>query len=79
MATVTERKMLPLGVGDEVTTYDDGTDGHPEKTVNGKVLEVGEESFLVQWDDLEDPTEYEWQKVTIEGTEIIDKPRKLKP
>lgn len=70
--TLTEKKTLPLGIGDTVTHYDDGKDGHPEKWVNGVVTEIGDESFVVQWEDLEDPTEYEWQKVEIKGLQIIE-------
>lgn len=68
--TYTEKKTLPLGVGDDVKHFDDGKDGHPKKWVNGVVKEVGDESFTVQWEDLEDETEYEWQKVSIEGNQI---------
>ena len=74
--TLTEKKQLPLGIGDEVKTYDDGTDGHPAKWVNGIVTEVGDESFVIQWGDLTEDTEYEWQKVSIVGNLIYDPKRK---
>ncbi len=77
MATFYEKTPLKLGVGEEVTHYDDGTDGHPEKMVTGKVTEVGDESFEVQWEDLEDPTEYEWAHVTIKGMQIFENKRVL--
>lgn len=70
--TYTEKKELPLGVGDDVKHYDDGKDGHPKKLATGKVIEIGEFTFLVKWDDMEDETEYEWHKVTIEGSRIIE-------
>lgn len=70
--THTEKKQLPLGVGDDVRSYDDGSDGHPEKWVTGKVIEAGDHSFIVQWDDLEDETYYEWQEVTVEGNIILE-------
>lgn len=70
--TYTEKKTLPLGLGDDVKHYDNGKDGHPEKWVDGTVTEIGDEGFVVQWEDLEDPTEYEWHKVTIEGNQISE-------
>lgn len=71
--TYTEQKTLPLGVGDDVKHYDNGKDGHPEKWATGTVTEAGDHSFVIQWDDMEDPTEYEWQKVTIEGNQISER------
>lgn len=70
--TYTEPKSLPFGVGDDVSHYDDGLHGHPKKMAYGKVIEIGEHTFLVKWDDLPEETEYEWQKVTIEGNQIIE-------
>lgn len=73
--TTYEKKPLPLGIGDEVKTFDDGTDGYPEKWVNGTVTEIGDESFSVLWDDFKEKgweTEYEWAKVTIEGGVLKD-------
>ncbi len=67
-----EKKVLPLAVGDLVTHYDDGTGGYPEKRAYGTVTEIGDESFVVQWEDLKEETEYEWQKVTIKGGQIFD-------
>lgn len=73
--TLTEKKELPLGVGDDVKTYDDGTSGHPAKWASGKVTEVGEHSFIVQWGDLEDETEYVWGEIDIVGNRIYDPKR----
>jgi hypothetical protein len=72
MATFTEKKNHSLGVGDDVKHYDDGRDGHPIKWVEGKVTQVGEETFTVQWEDLPEDSEYYWSKVTIRGNEIIE-------
>lgn len=71
--THTEQKTLPLGVGDDVKYYDDGTDGHPMKWVNGTVISAGSEGFTVKWEDLEWETEYEWARVVIEGTQLFEK------
>ncbi len=73
--TLTEKKTLPLGVGDDVKHYDDGKDGHPEKWVDGVVTEIGDESFSVLWDDFKNlgwETEYEWSKVEIKGNQIFE-------
>lgn len=70
--TYTEKKKLSLGVGDNITHYDNGKDGYPKKWVNGIVTEIGEESFAVQWEDLSEQTDYEWQKVTIKGDQVIE-------
>lgn len=75
--TLTEKKWLPLSKGDYVSTYDDGSDGRPEKLVYGVVTEIGDESFQIQWEDFEDPTDYEWQKVEIMGQHIWDKSRRV--
>lgn len=61
----TYEKTPGLCVGDELLHYDDGSDGHPTKWVIGRITEVGEDSFEIQWDDLEEPTEYERSKVEI--------------
>lgn len=74
--TLTEKKLLPLGVGDDVKCFNDGMDGHPVKWAYGEVTEVGDESFVVQWEDLDDPTEYEWSGVDIVGNRIYDPKRK---
>lgn len=71
MATFTEKKEHSLGVGDDVKHFDNGKDGHPRKWVEGKVTEVGDDGFTVQWEDLKDETLYEWGKVTIQGNQII--------
>lgn len=41
--------------------------------VNGKVTEVGDESFEVQWEDLENPTEYLFEDVDINSDQIIER------
>jgi len=61
-----------LGIGDDVKYYDDGKDGHPEKWVDGKVIAVCDEGFEVQWEDLKEPTEYEFGKVEIQRNQIFD-------
>jgi len=33
---------------------------------------IAEDSFEVQWEDLPDPTEYEWSKVSIIGNQIYE-------
>lgn len=71
--TLTEKKILPLGVGDNVTHFDDGTDGRSIKWVDGVVTEIGDETFVVQWEDLKEETEYEWQKVSIQGNQIKER------
>ncbi len=81
MATFYEKKPLSLGVGEEVKHYDDGKDGYPEKWVNGIVQEVGDECFTVLWDDFKElgwETEYEWNKVTIEGNRIFENGQRKK-
>lgn len=65
-------KTVKLGVGDEVTHFDNGNNGHPVKWVNGKVTEIGEETFVVQWEDLNEPTEYWFSEVEINGNQIFD-------
>lgn len=40
-------------VGDDVKTKDD------TKYVYGKVLEVGEETIYIKWEDLQDPSEHD--------------------
>lgn len=67
-----EKKLPALGKGDEVKYYDDGKDGHPIKWVTGIVTEGGDESFVVQWEDLPDPTEYEFSKIEIIGNQIFE-------
>jgi len=70
-----EKSPLKLAVGEEVKTYDDGTDGYPAKWVNGIVTEIGDNSFAVLWDDFKDKgweTEYEWGNVYIEGNTIYE-------
>lgn len=78
MATFYEKPTQKLGVGDDVTHYDNGKDEYPKKWVNGKVTEVGEDDFLVQWEDFEDPTEYEWAKTTIKGCHIFERESRIK-
>lgn len=77
--TLTETKALPLGVGDDVRFYDDGRDGRPVKMATGEVTEVGEYSFEVKWDDMEDPIEYNWHEVELQGNQIfeLNKQRKM--
>ena len=42
-------------VGEEVKTYD----AEDKKTIYGKVLEVGEETIYIKWDDLKNPIEHD--------------------
>lgn len=53
-----------------IWTFDD--DG---KKVDGMVMEVGEETILVQWADLPDPSEYERQKVELIGDQFYEDKR----
>lgn len=55
--TYTEKKQPRFGVNDEVYILDTQIYDTP-KWVHGVVEEVGDESILVKWDDMVDPTEY---------------------
>lgn len=56
--TYTEKKQPSFGVNEGVYILD--TQIYDKPTwIHGVVQEVGDESILVKWGDLEDPTEYE--------------------
>lgn len=60
MATYYEKSPAKFAVGETVFVNDGG------QWVEGEVLEVGDETILVQWQDLPDPTEYEakeWETI----------------
>lgn len=58
--------------GQPIWTVDEKTDSK----VWGEVTEVGEETITVQWRDLEDPIEYERQKVELVGEQFYEDKRK---
>lgn len=47
-------------------------DEDDEKTVNGVITEVGDETIKIKWEDLHDPTEYEISKISLDGNKIIE-------
>ena len=66
-------KTGPLySVGQEVWTIDEQTGDK----VFGKVTEVGEETIVVQWEDLKDDTEYERQNIELDGDRLYEKERR---
>lgn len=50
-------------------------DKNSGKKIDGTVLEVGDDSILVQWQDFEDPTEYERQQVELIGDQFYEDKR----
>jgi hypothetical protein len=68
MATTYERTGPTYSVGQPIRTFDKEN----RVFINGEVKEVGDESFTVKWEDLEDETEYEIQKVTLEGDILFE-------
>lgn len=56
--TITETRQPRFGVNDDVYILDTEIYDTP-KWIHGVVEEVGDETILVKWDDLADPTEYE--------------------
>jgi len=56
--TYTERKQPKFSVKDDVYIFDTEV-CDPPKWVHGVVKEVGDETVLIQWDDFDDPTDYE--------------------
>jgi hypothetical protein len=63
-----DKKGPKFEVGQHIKVYD--TD--EECVVNGEILEVGDETILVKWEDLTEPTEYEIAKISMHGEYLID-------
>lgn len=63
-----DKKGPKYEVGQHVKIYD----ADDEKVVNGQVIEVGEESITVQWEDLTDSSEYEICNITLKEEYIIE-------
>lgn len=60
----TYEKTGPLySVGESIKTFDKTK----EQWINGEITEVGDESIQVQWNDLEDPTDYNKSDVSRTG------------
>lgn len=69
--TFTEKKDLPLVVGDRCSRWEESGCRNSGKLIYGIVAEVGDESFAVKWEDSDDLSEYEWQKVLIMGRHLF--------
>lgn len=63
MATFYEKCGPTYSVNMQVRTFDKDKN----KFINGTVTEVCDELIVVQWEDLNEDTEYEIQKITLEG------------
>lgn len=60
-----------FSVGQSTTTYDIES----EKWVNGIVEEVGDETILIKWEDLENPIEYRLDSISMNGDVFYDDKR----
>ncbi len=49
-----EKPPFKYAIGEEVQIWDNDTN----KLVIGNITEMGDETFVVQWEDLQDDTEY---------------------
>lgn len=69
-------KTGPLySVGQSLWTIDAET----SEKVWGNVLEVGDETIVVKWDDLVDETEYERQGIELDGNRLYERKRVKTP
>lgn len=63
----------PLGpkfeVGQQVRTWDDND--HRKGYASGEVIGTGSEGIIVKWDDLEDETYYDFDKIDILENDLI--------
>lgn len=44
-----------------------------EKRVEGEVLEVGEDSIKIKWEDLTEETEYERSEIELRGDQVYNR------
>jgi hypothetical protein len=58
--TLLEKTPLPWKEGQDVKIWDTEIYETP-RFINGKVIGVGDESMDIQWEDLNEPTEYFYQ------------------
>lgn len=60
-------------IGDDVYTCSEFEEGRPR--VHGIIQEVAEDSILVKWDDLNESTEYDKDKISLVGHELHENKR----